>query len=118
MATDCEKLSPNAETIFKKLEQFFPPDPWDNPNWLPEGIVRDNGMFDLRKSVDRNKLEEKTRISIAGFVEVSAGVFLTKNKSLEGFEVAHFGLAIKKQIELIFILRELDFQIETMDLID
>ena len=118
MATDCEKLSPNASAIFKRLEPFFSPDPWQKPMWNEEGTVKDNGEYDLRKSADRMKLEKQTRTTLGSFVENTAGVYKSKNGSLEGFEIDHFGKAIRNKVELLFILRDLDFQIETGDLID
>ncbi len=118
MATDCEKLTENAKKIFKKLEPFFPPDPWHRPMWHEGGVVESNGLYDLRKSRDRNGLIEKTISTIGSFVENKANVHQKQNKSLDGFEIAHFGPMIKERVELLFILRELDFQIETLDYVD
>ena len=118
MATDCEVLSEGAKIIFEKIKPYFPPDPWNSPNWLEEGVVRDNGFFDLRKSQDRTRLIEKTTSALGSFVETVAGVYHTKNGSLEGFEIDHFGMMIRNKVGLLFVLKDLDFQIETMDFVD
>ncbi|HEX5430248.1 MAG TPA: hypothetical protein VFX17_04195 [Patescibacteria group bacterium] len=115
--TDCEKLSLAAQAIFGQLKPFFPPDPWNKPQWIEEGVVIDNGQHDLRKSADRAKLIEKTEATLGSFVEVAARSYRRKNGSLEGFEIDHFGPMIKNKVELLFILEELNFQIETMDLV-
>lgn len=116
--TDCEKLSPAALQIFEKLKPFFPPNPWNRPTWNEVGTVEDNGLFDLRKSNDRNKLIERTRSTLGSFVEVTASGYKKRNGSFEGFEIDHFGPMIKNKVEMLFILNDLDFQIETMDLVD
>ena len=118
MGTDCEKLSPNAKKIFDELKPHFPPDPWNRPMWQEEGIVYSNGLLDLRKNQDRNRLIERTRSTLGSFVETRAGVYRNKNGSLEGFEIDHFGMMIRKRVELLFILDDLDFQIEIGDLVD
>jgi hypothetical protein len=118
MATDCEVLTPNARKIFEKLKPFFPPDPWKKPNWFEDGTVRDNGLFDLRKSQDRTRLIETSKSTLGSFVELQAIIYQKKNGTLEGFEVDHFGQMIKKEAELLLLLNDLDFQIETADLID
>ena len=118
MATDCQVLSPKAREIFERLKPFFPPDPWKQPRWNEDGTVEDNGRYDLRQSADRQKLLEKMRSALAMFVETVAGVYKTNNGSLDGFEVDHFGLMIRNGVELLFVLRDLDFQIETGDLLD
>lgn len=118
MATDCETLSPNAKKIFEQLKPFFPPDPWQNPMWQENGIVINNDQFDLRKSADREKLINKNLKTLGTFVEITAGAYKKERKSLDGFEIAHFGLMIKTLVELLFVLRELDFQIETMDTVE
>ena len=115
---DCETLSPGAAQIFELLKPFFPPDPWKNPRWNEDGTVEDNGKYDLRKSADRHKLLEKTRSTLGQFVETVAGVYQTKNGSLEGFENHHFGPMIRHKVGLLFLLRDLDFQIETGDFVD
>lgn len=118
MATDCEKLSPKALKIFEQLKPYFPPDPWGNSNWNEDGTVRSNGLFDLRKSSDRNKLIEKIKSTLGSFVEISAGSYKRKNGSLEGFEIDHFGMMIRREVDLLFTLNELDFQIETLDFVE
>ncbi len=117
--TDCETLSDGASQIFRKLEPHFPPDPWNKPQWEAEGIVSNNGKFDLRKSFDRDRLERQVRSTIASFVEVKAGVYTKEHGgSLGGFEIDHFGPMIRQKMELLLILRDLDFQIETGDLLE
>ena len=118
MRTDCEKLSLNALEIFKRLEPFFPPDPWKRPMWKEEGTVEDNGVYDLRKSEDRARLIDGTVKTLGSFVQITASVYKGKNGSFDGFEIEHFGPMIRNKVELLFILNDLDFQIETGDLVD
>jgi hypothetical protein len=118
MAVDCANLSKNALRIYKKLKRFFPPGPFGRVRWLKEGTVEDNGELDLRKSEDRNRLIERTILTLGSFVENAASVYTTKNRTLDGFEIDHFGPMIKNKVELLIILRELDFQIETGDFLD
>jgi hypothetical protein len=115
---NCEMLSPNAQEIFNKLKPFFPPDSWKTPHWEECGIVTDNGTFDLRKADDRKKLTDRTEMTLGSFVEIVAKGYLDKNATLEGFEHHHFGPLFKSKVELLFILNDLDFQIETGDLVD
>ncbi|MBX4205394.1 MAG: hypothetical protein KW788_04410 [Candidatus Doudnabacteria bacterium] len=118
MARDCEVLSTNARAIFEKLKVHFPPDPWHWPMWNEEGLVEDNGRFDLRTSADRQRLIDRKKMTLSSFVENSASVYMRRKGSLDGFEIEHFGLMIKNEVELLLILYDLDFQIETGDLVD
>jgi hypothetical protein len=118
MATDCETFSLKAREIFAKLQRIFKPSPFGVPQWREEGVVVDNGEFDLRKSADRQKLIDTTVNTLGSFVEVTALSYLRKNGTLNGFEVDHFGMMIKDKVALLLILRELDFQIETGDFAD
>ena len=117
MARDCEEFSKEAGVIFKRLEPFFPPDPWKNPQWMEEGIVIDNGKFDLRLSADRQKLIQKIESTLGYFVQNAASAYRARRspRSLEGFETEHFGEMIKNKAELLLIIEDLDFQIETYD---
>ncbi len=115
---DCDKLSPKAVNIFEKLKPFFPPDPWKKPQWIEGGRVFDNGEFDLRNSTDRDKLIDKTKMMLGSHIELAANIYHRNTKTLEGFEIEHFGKAIRHTAELLLILNELDFQIETMDLFE
>lgn len=118
MSTDCETLSPKAREIFGKLQPFFKPDPWDNPQWREDGMVRDNGELDLKKSADRQKLIDRVVNTLGSFVETTASGYHRRNGTLNGFEIDHFGPMIKDKVALLLILRELDFQIETGDFAD
>ncbi len=118
MGTDCNVMSPNARKIFEKLKPFYPPDPWQRPMWDEEGRVKDNGSFDLRKSSDRSRLIERSRSTLGSFVETVAGAYETRVGSFDGLEHHHFGLMIKHEVERLKILNDLDFQIETGDLVD
>lgn len=118
MARDCEKLSTGALEIFKKLEPFFPPDPWKNPQWKEEGVVISNWTYDLRKHADRERLEIWTQRRIGSSIRTTAGVLKAKEGSLESFTEQKFGEYIKKLVELLLILDDLSFQIETQDILD
>ncbi|TSC83248.1 MAG: hypothetical protein G01um101419_78 [Parcubacteria group bacterium Gr01-1014_19] len=122
MAVDCEKFSPAAKKIFAKLKPFFPPSPWKTPHWKKEGVVIDNWTYDLRKHADRERLEKDKRNSIGYSVYMAASQYRDKNKSLNGFATGNIGggwaSMIQKNAELLLILNDLDFQIETMDLME
>ena len=112
------QFSPAAFEIFKKLEPFYPPNPWGRPQWLEGGRVYANGWLDLRDGADREKLMENTRQVIATFVEVAADIHLKEGKSLESFDNERYSKAVVHELERLFILKDLDFQIETGDLAD
>ncbi len=118
MATDCEKLSANAQSIFERLKPHFPPDPWNKPQWHEDGRVYDNGWYDLRLSVDRDRLMEMRRRLLGSLVEIQAGVIIKRVGSLARFTYEHFTSHMQEVVELIRDLNELDFQIETLDLIE
>jgi hypothetical protein len=118
MPTDCEVLSSDAEAIFKKLEPYFPSDPWKKPRWQEEGTVRGDELFDLRKGEDRDRLIRQTLSELGSASEIQALIHRKKDGSLEGFDLAHFGKMVQQRAELLLLLRELDFQIETGDALD
>lgn len=116
MAVDCEQLSPNAQIIFEKIKPYFPPDPWNKPSWTEEGIVHHNWFFDLRKHKDRDKLIEWQKNFIGSCIGLTASSYRKNNESLDGFlNKCNDGL-IQKTTELLLLLEDLDFQIETLDL--
>ena len=116
---DCEELSPHAKVKFDRLKPFFPPDPWDKPRWQEEGLVFSNGWLDLRKSADRKKLEEQLLRFIGHAAKTAASLYRNKRAgSLEGFEHEHYGPVIQQKAELLLLLDDLDFQIETYDLVE
>jgi hypothetical protein len=118
MNTDCKRLSKNAREIFVKLGRFYPADPWNKPRWLKVGRIHDNGWYDLRKSTDRNRLIEKTERALGYSVKIAASIHKKKYGSMRGFTTACFSKMMQHQAELLLILEDLDFQIETQDLID
>ena len=118
MPTDGEKLSPKAQMIFKSLEPFFPPDPWKKPRWEAEGRVFDNGWFDLRKRADRTRLAENQKSFLGYLVEMEAIHQKTLTGSLEGFTKMHFTRVMQMCAEIVILLNDLDFQIETGDVVD
>ena len=111
---DCEKLSPNALKIFEKIKTYYPPDPWKNLQWKEEGLVYDNGWHDLRKGDDRGKLIGRWEHTIGSTIVMFASQ--NKNKKLTR-SVFHFKMS-KRWIEIAVLLKELDFQIETLDLVE
>ena len=118
MPTDCERLSENAQGIFKLLEAHFPPDPWKKPQWTVEGKVFDNGWFDLRKGEDRKRLTEKKKNFLGYLVEIEASRHRKDNGRLDGFTNQCFTEIMRKHAEILLILNDLDFQIETGDIVD
>ncbi len=118
MARDCEQFSPNAQTIFRKLEPFFRPDPWNKPRWTKEGEIFDNGWFDLRKGADRERLATKNKVHIGHLVEMEASMCRKDTGSLSDFTRRHFTQQIQICAAILLILSDLDFQIETMDIVE
>lgn len=116
MAIDCPALSSKAQEIFAKLEPFFPPNPWGKPQWFAEGKISDDGWYDLRLATDRRRLEEKLKGLIGHFVELKAESYRKKHACLTGFTNEHFDPGMQKQAEVLLLLKDLDFQIETLDL--
>lgn len=114
---DCEKLSPNALKIFERIKKFYPPDPWDNPQWTEEGRVNDNGWRDLRKKADRDKLMKKYEHVIGFVIVASARSLIDKKEKLTRRSVFNLK-ASRGWIELACLLYDLDFQIETLDLVE
>ena len=111
---DCEKISPHALDIFEEIKAYYPSDPWSRPQWTEEGKVFDNGWHDLRKKEDREKLITWYEHLIGSTIVVFAGRDKYDGKELSP-SVFHFEM-YKKWIELAVLLKELDFQIETLDL--
>lgn len=113
---EVKDLTPNSLEIFEKIKEHYPPDPWKNPQWTAEGKVYDNGWRDLRVKKDRafliNWYEHLLGSTIVTFTQgkVRKGKKLTKSD----FNIKMF----RKWIELVVWLRDLDFQIETMDLVE
>lgn len=120
MATDCEELSPNARKIFEKLKVFYPPDSWKNPQFTEEGKVHESGSswYDLRKSKDRNKLMEEKKNFLGYVVELNAISHYEENGSLEGFFEKQYSRLMTNALGILMLLNDLDFQIETLDLVD
>lgn len=113
---DCKKLSPNALEIFEKIKAYYPLDPWNKLQWYQEGKVYDNGWHDLRKAEDRDKLIKKYEHIIGHVIVLSA-----RNKMERGevFTKSVFNFrASKRWIEIAGLLYDLDFQIETLDLVE
>jgi hypothetical protein len=117
--TNCEQLSPKAKEIFKKLEPFFPPDPWKKPCWEEEGVVTHNGRYDLRKAADRKKLEDWNKSFVGYILVLQASMYRDSHGGLLiGFDREHITPHMQNVAELLLILQDLDFQIETGDLMD
>ena len=123
---DCEKLSPNAKKIFDKIKDYFPPDPWQNPRWTEDGKVNDNGWHDLKKSEDRDRLINRYRNYIGSSIVLSIradldhrGGSIDYDKIQKVVEGCYISLNTRSRfICLVVLLEELDFQIETMDLVE
>ncbi len=121
MATDCKKLSPNAQKFFERLKFHFPPDPWGKPRWQKRGKVNDNGWFDLRKNNDRDRLEKNVTKFLGYLVGMEAKIYQKKKGSLVGFENCRFSSKMfRSYADILLTLEELDYQIqmETIDLVE
>jgi len=118
MNTDCGALSSSAKKIFARIKPFFPPDPWKNQMWADDGRVNTNGWYDLRKSADRKRLMEEKKNFLGYLVESEANMFLEVIGSLERFTSCQFTEMMKREAQLLLLLRDLDFQIETMDVVE
>ncbi len=120
MATDCDNLSENAQKIFDKLQEFFPPDPWKKPQWEKCGRVRDSSTwYDLRKSADRQNRIKWEQHMIGYIIGLAADSYRKKhNGSLQGFGKQGVSKMVEKFAELLLIYEDLDYQIETGDLTD
>lgn len=114
------KLSAKSQAIFLKLMPWFPGDSWGRPRWHPEGVVYNNGRrYDLRKSADRQALIDRELMLIGSAIEIGASVYAKKHKGeYAGYELEPVGPMAAKRVELVKYLRDLDFQIETGDLVD
>jgi hypothetical protein len=118
MSRDCKRLSPAAREIFKKLEPFFPPDPWKKPLWVKSGRVYSNGWHDLKLAADRKKLLESNKSFMGYCIQGKASSFRDKHGSLEGFADEPISKMVAHNALLQLLLEDLDFQIETMDLVE
>lgn len=112
---DCKQLSLSARMIFEKITEYYPNDPWNNMQWSSVGSVNDNGWYDLRKSKDRSKLIERYQHMIGYTIVMFAKGARDKGQNITP-SVFHWSLS-KRWIELAVLLLELDFQIETLDLV-
>ena len=113
---DCEKFSPNAREIFNEITKYYPPNPWNQPQWTEDGKVFDNGWHDLRKEFDRTWLITWYERLIGSTIVTLAGDRKNKGGKLTR-DVFSIKLS-KRWIELAVLLKELDFQIETLDLVE
>ena len=80
----------------------------------------DNVWHDLRKYETRRRLIGE-QISILGaWVELCAEMHRKDRKdgTLRGFTQQHFTRSMQHRAELLLLLRDLDFQIETLDLVE
>ncbi len=118
MARDCEELSANARAIFEKIKAYFPPNPWGSPQWTSEGKVFDNGWYDLRKSADRERFLQSKRNTLGYMVQLFASSCRNKLGSLDSFTHVRFSPMMRSQVEPLLLVIDLNFQIETSDLID
>lgn len=116
---DCMYLSKNAQLIFERITRHFPPDPWKKPQWEPEGRVHDNIWLDLRKSADRRKLMDQIKSQFGYLIGLKAGMYRKEHGgSLRGFRQVRLTPHDRDRAELLLLLEDLDFQIETGDLIE
>ena len=109
------EFSEKARKIFETIKAFFPPDPFGEAQYADEGRVYDNGWYDLRTKKDRARLMEKIENLIGYLVQRAATEFREKKGSLRGFTSRHFTPHMQKEVQLLLLLSDLDFQIETMD---
>lgn len=120
---DCERLSLKAQKIFKQIILYYPPDPWNNLRWTDEGKVWSNGWHDLRKGKDRNYLIEHQKQFIGYQIQIEASSYKQKHKCVPRGELGwmvdftrhHFPQSTQYSVELLLLLLDLDFQIETLD---
>lgn len=116
---DCQELSPNARKIFDKIKTYYPPNPWGKPRWKEDGLVQDYSnttWYDLRKFEDRHKLIDDYTSDIGRSVILEYGSLRREGKEIRACD---FNLkACERWIDLVVLLEELDFQIETMDLME
>lgn len=116
MNNEVKDLTPNSLKIFEKIKAHYPPDPWKKPQWTPEGKVYDNGWRDLRVKEDRHFLINWYERLIGNTIVTFSEDKIRKGKSFDGSTI---NLEMHgKWIELVVWLRDLDFQIETMDLVE
>lgn len=114
---DCSELSPNARRIFEKITVFYPPDSWNEPQWTEEGRVFDNGWYDLREAKDRDKLIKWYERLIGHHLVGSVCFARDRKEKPIPFVLFNFRM-YEKWIELVVLLYELDFQIETLDFVE
>lgn len=116
---DCKQLSPNACKIFEKMKEHYPPNSWGNPCWKEDGLVQNYSnttWYDLKKSQDRQTLIDKYIYAIGRNVVLTASSFRKEKKELRACDI---NLKVcKRWIDLVMLLEDLDFQIETMDLVE
>jgi len=68
---------------------------------------------------DRERLEGRQKSLIGYLVEIQAIRYRDEHEgSLDGFTNVPFPRTIQHQAEILLILNDLDFQIETMDIVE
>lgn len=125
MAQDVQELSPDAKKIFGNLKPYFPSDPWGNSCWDPSGLVFNNIWYDLRNSEARNRLIDQEKQTIGYQVQIEASLYVKKNNCVSNGELGwmtnftyhHFSRSVQHNAELLLLLLDLDFQIETLDIV-
>jgi hypothetical protein len=123
MATDCEQLSAKARKFFEQIIPHFGKnglDPWNKPVWEAEGVIHELGSprYDLRTSADRQKMIDWYQHMIGHSVYLTACSYRKVHGSLDNFDREHYSRTIQKWSELLILLYDLDFQIETLDLVE
>lgn len=119
MSPQPQPLSPKAQAIFDKLQPFFPPDSFGNVCWEREGVVIQNAKrLDLRDKDVRRSLENHYQQIVGSTVSLQAKAFRKKKGSLAEFAFERYPTMIIDWLEILLILDELDFQIETLDLVE
>ncbi len=118
--TDCVKLSKKSQDIFGKIAAFYPPGPFGHINVRQSGKIRDNSRwYDLKKSKHRKKRIEWVKGMIGYMVGLHADSYRKEHGgSLVGFGKKGNGRLVTRYAEELMLLEDLDFQIETGDLVD
>ncbi len=116
MIKDCKKLSPNALKIFEQIKACHHPSDlwWGNLQWTEDGKVYADMWYDLRKKKDREKLTKWYEWLIGKTIVMFASSGKKKKLTPSAFSLR----VLKRWIEVAVLLHRLDFQIETMDLVE
>ena len=119
MAQDCVELSPRAREIFEKIVPYFPRDSYGNHQFSKEGKIFEDNWYDLRLATERQAFISRKKYFVGNVVSLQAEAYRKDHGgSLNGFTRQSYSRMTQHTLEILLLIEDLDFQIETGDFVN